>query len=120
MVNVLCLIPIAVTWVVFPFYKASFINVLFEVIKHLCLTLPYARALEFEADRDGSMLAAKACVDVTEGHKLWITMARIDKTLKGTSNDPWWMSTHPTHTSRAQHLYSLIPEAKQLQNLYKC
>lgn len=59
------------------------------------------------------------CADVTEGHKFWITIARIDEVLKDTSNKMWWMSTQPTDTSGAQHLYSLIPEAKELQKLHK-
>lgn len=120
LMNVLHLIPIATFWVTLPFVRALVSQYLSEVVKDLCLILPYNRGNEIEADRYGLMLAAKACVDVTEGYKFWTMMAEKNEILNGAFHSLGWMSTHPSHRSRAQHLYSLIPEARELQKVHKC
>lgn len=119
-VNVLHLIPIATFWVTLPFFRALVSQIISGIVKDLCLTLPYGRSHEIEADKCGLMLAAKACVDVTEGYKFWISMSKNKEVLTGSSDWLWWISTHPTHRSRAQHLYSLIPEARELQKVHNC
>jgi len=74
---------------------------------------------EIEADRVGLELAANACVDVTQGYRFWEIMAILNEPPKHFWQF-WWMQTHPTDISRAQYLFSLIPEAKELQELAGC
>lgn len=118
--NVLYLVPVAVIWTVLPFFRAVCVHILSEIAKKLLLILPFERAQEVEADRDGLMLAAKTCIDVTEGYKFWMKMAKNDEKSQIKYKWPVWVSTHPSNMSRAQHLYSLIPEAQELQRVQNC
>lgn len=99
-------------WTAWPIHRAVFAHIISAFIKQTCLILPHSRAKEHEADREGLMLAAKTCIDVTEGYNY---RTKRDKSNVEKSNKLWFMSTHPTYKSRIQHLYSLIPEAKNLQ-----
>lgn len=112
MACVLEIIPIALIWTVLPFRRAFTVHMNFNIANNLFVKLPYNRALEVEADRDGFMLAAKVCADLTEGYKFFASLAELNE---GISNWLWWCSGHPSDKSRAQHLYSLIPEVQELQ-----
>ncbi|XP_045147887.1 metalloendopeptidase OMA1, mitochondrial isoform X2 [Echinops telfairi] len=80
---------------------------------------PYSRTLEAEADRIGLQLAAKACVDVRASSVFWQQMEFADRLL-GHPRLPEWLSTHPSHGNRAEHLDRLIPQALKIRDACNC
>ncbi|ELK06200.1 metalloendopeptidase OMA1, mitochondrial isoform X1 [Pteropus alecto] len=80
---------------------------------------PYSRTLEAEADKIGLQLVAKACVDVRSSSVFWQQMEFIDG-LSGSPKLPEWLSTHPSHGNRAEHLDRLIPEALKIREICNC
>ncbi|XP_040326333.1 metalloendopeptidase OMA1, mitochondrial isoform X3 [Herpailurus yagouaroundi] len=80
---------------------------------------PYSRTLEAEADKIGLQLAAKACVDVRAGSVFWQQMEFADS-LQGRPKLPEWLSTHPSHGNRAEHLDRLIPQALKIREICNC
>ncbi|XP_062306079.1 metalloendopeptidase OMA1, mitochondrial [Osmerus eperlanus] len=76
-----------------------------DQLKKILFSRPYSRKLETEADEVGLHLAAKACADVRAGPVLWQQME-----LRGGAAVPEWLSTHPSHSSRATHINSLVPQ----------
>ncbi|XP_065513958.1 metalloendopeptidase OMA1, mitochondrial isoform X2 [Caloenas nicobarica] len=70
---------------------------------------PYSRTLEAEADKVGLQFAAKACADVRASSVFWQQM-ELAETIQGQPKLPEWLSTHPSHENRAEHLDRLIPE----------
>jgi len=71
--------------------------------------LPFSRTHEYEADRIGLILMAKAGYDPNEAP------AFFERMLKDSSkaSPPEFLSTHPADASRIRELYGLIPEALQ-------
>ncbi|XP_003464099.1 metalloendopeptidase OMA1, mitochondrial isoform X1 [Cavia porcellus] len=80
---------------------------------------PYSRTLETEADKIGLQLAAKACVDVRASSVFWQQMEFAD-ILYGHPKLPEWLSTHPSHGNRAEHLDRLIPQALHIREVCNC
>ncbi|KAM6066183.1 PREDICTED: metalloendopeptidase OMA1, mitochondrial [Chlamydotis macqueenii] len=80
---------------------------------------PYSRTLEAEADKVGLQLAAKACVDVRASSVFWQQM-ELAETIQGQPKLPEWLSTHPSHENRAEHLDRLIPEALKIRENCNC
>lgn len=80
---------------------------------------PYSRTLEAEADKVGLQFAAKACVDVRASSVFWQLMELVE-TIKGEPKLPEWLSTHPSHENRAEHLDRLIPEALKIRERCNC
>ncbi|KAF6345238.1 OMA1 zinc metallopeptidase [Rhinolophus ferrumequinum] len=80
---------------------------------------PYSRTLEAEADKVGLQLAAKACVDVRASSVFWQQMEFTDG-LYGHPKLPEWLSTHPSHGNRAEHLDRLIPQALTIREICNC
>ncbi|XP_069934539.1 metalloendopeptidase OMA1, mitochondrial isoform X3 [Oryctolagus cuniculus] len=80
---------------------------------------PYSRTLEAEADKIGLQLAAKACVDVRASSVFWQQMEFADS-LHGHPKLPEWLSTHPSHGNRAEHLDRLIPQALKIREKCNC
>ncbi|XP_012640578.2 metalloendopeptidase OMA1, mitochondrial [Microcebus murinus] len=80
---------------------------------------PYSRTLEAEADKIGLQLAAKACVDVRSSSVFWQQMEFVDS-LHGHPKLPEWLSTHPSHGNRAEHLDRLIPQALKIREICNC
>lgn len=80
---------------------------------------PYSRTLEAEADKVGLQLAAKACVDVRASSVFWQQMEFTDG-LYGHPKLPEWLSTHPSHGNRAEHLDRLIPQALKIREICNC
>ncbi|XP_057640583.1 metalloendopeptidase OMA1, mitochondrial [Chionomys nivalis] len=80
---------------------------------------PYSRTLEAEADKIGLQLAAKACVDVRASSVFWQQM-EFSERLHGYPKLPEWLSTHPSHGNRAEHLDRLIPQAIKLREVCNC
>ncbi|XP_061860095.1 metalloendopeptidase OMA1, mitochondrial isoform X2 [Colius striatus] len=80
---------------------------------------PYSRTLEAEADKVGLQFAAKACVDVRASSVFWQQM-ELAETIEGQPKLPEWLSTHPSHENRAEHLDRLIPEALKIRESCNC
>ncbi|KAM9110474.1 metalloendopeptidase OMA1, mitochondrial isoform 4-T6 [Megaptera novaeangliae] len=80
---------------------------------------PYSRTLEAEADKIGLQLAAKACVDVRASSVFWQQM-EFAESLHGLPKLPEWLSTHPSHGNRAEHLDRLIPQALKIRETCNC
>ncbi|XP_037354493.1 metalloendopeptidase OMA1, mitochondrial isoform X1 [Talpa occidentalis] len=80
---------------------------------------PYSRTLEAEADKIGLQLAAKACVDVRASSVFWQQM-EFAENHSGHPKLPEWLSTHPSHGNRAEHLDKLIPQALKIREICNC
>uniref|UniRef100_A0A4X2KDR3 Metalloendopeptidase OMA1, mitochondrial n=1 Tax=Vombatus ursinus TaxID=29139 RepID=A0A4X2KDR3_VOMUR len=80
---------------------------------------PFSRTLEVEADKVGLQFAAKACVDVRASSVFWQQLEFADRIL-GEPKLPEWLSTHPSHENRAEHLERLIPQAIKIRESCKC
>ncbi|XP_003243722.1 metalloendopeptidase OMA1, mitochondrial-like [Acyrthosiphon pisum] len=116
-VHLLCLTPVSVVLsVALPFLEAMLAVMVCRLVLYVCVGLTKSRSLETEADALGFLLAANACVDVTQGYLFWETMSEIE----GPSTLTWWLETHPTNEIRGRHIHSLIPAAVELQKLAKC
>ncbi|XP_045060279.2 metalloendopeptidase OMA1, mitochondrial isoform X2 [Desmodus rotundus] len=90
------------------------------VLEHAYLfSRPYSRTLEAEADKIGLQLAAKACVDIRASAVFWQQMELADS-LSGHPKLPEWLSTHPSHGNRVEHLDRLIPEALKIREICNC
>ncbi|KAG8437086.1 hypothetical protein GDO86_007968 [Hymenochirus boettgeri] len=61
----------------------------------------------------------KACVDVRASSVFWKQMEVLG-TLSKDTPIPEWLSTHPSHENRADHLDRLIPEAIKLRESCNC
>lgn len=68
--------------------------------------MPYSRSHESEADRIGLLLMARAGYDPRAAIGFWERMAKA-----GGGGGPEFLSTHPSHGTRAQHLQEWLPEA---------
>ncbi|XP_036767126.2 metalloendopeptidase OMA1, mitochondrial [Manis pentadactyla] len=80
---------------------------------------PYSRTLEAEADKIGLQLVAKACMDVRASSVFWQQMEFVDSLL-GHPKLPEWLSTHPSHGNRAEHLDRFIPQALKIREICNC
>nr|XP_055205850.1 metalloendopeptidase OMA1, mitochondrial isoform X2 [Gorilla gorilla gorilla]XP_055205853.1 metalloendopeptidase OMA1, mitochondrial isoform X2 [Gorilla gorilla gorilla]XP_055205873.1 metalloendopeptidase OMA1, mitochondrial isoform X2 [Gorilla gorilla gorilla] len=80
---------------------------------------PYSRKLEAEADKIGLLLAAKACADIRASSVFWQQMEFVDS-LHGQPKMPEWLSTHPSHGNRVEHLDRLIPQALKIREMCNC
>lgn len=87
--------------------------------QELLFDMPYDRTLEAEADKVGLHFAAKACVDVRASSVFWQQM-ELAETIQGNPKLPEWLSTHPSHENRAEHLDRLIPEALKIREHCNC
>ncbi|XP_040465820.1 metalloendopeptidase OMA1, mitochondrial [Falco naumanni] len=88
-------------------------------LKEFMFDRPYSRTLEAEADKVGLRFAAKACVDVRASSVFWQQM-ELAETIQGQPKLPEWLSTHPSHENRAEHLDRLIPEALKIRESCNC
>ncbi|XP_050444043.1 metalloendopeptidase OMA1, mitochondrial-like [Adelges cooleyi] len=87
-------------------------------VKHFVVLLPNSRQMEFEADKVGMMLSARACVDVREGVAFWSLMEAGESNVE--RNLLWWLRTHPTARSRKIRLDKLLSEANQVRRSVDC
>jgi predicted Zn-dependent protease len=75
----------------------------------LGLLLPYSRTQEYEADRVGLILMAKAGYDPAQALEFWKRMMAGDKGAKM----PQFMSSHPNDANRLRELEAFLPEARR-------
>ncbi|KAI8510044.1 metalloendopeptidase [Branchiostoma belcheri] len=119
LVDCLSICVVAAIWALFPSdWMALLSHWLQNKFAKLLLEMPYSRMLETEADEVGLQLAAKACFDVRESAAFWERMALQDDMEENLDLD--WLSTHPSHEQRAQHLEQLLPQAIELRKSCQC
>lgn len=70
------------------------------------ILLPYSRIQEYEADRIGLILTAKAGYDPREAVPFWRRMMAA-----GNSQMPEFLSTHPATENRIREIEDFLPEA---------
>ncbi|MDD3581804.1 MAG: M48 family metallopeptidase [Desulfobacca sp.] len=72
--------------------------------------LPYSRTQEYEADRVGLILMAKAGYEPAQALDFW---QRMLASKEKEAQPPQFLSTHPTDASRIQEIKRLLPEAQR-------
>ncbi|GAV03658.1 hypothetical protein RvY_14052 [Ramazzottius varieornatus] len=121
-IDYLVIIVMSALWAVLPSDVLSgFTTYVINKIVELMLNLPYSRLLEGEADSVGLRLSAKACFDVRESTAFWERMNIVSQYEGDISAQvPEFLSTHPTHESRAKQLEVEVPEAIRLRAECNC
>lgn len=76
----------------------------------VAITLPFSRTMEYEADRVGLELAARAGHHPEAALTLWQKMMAAHQGAR----PPAWLSTHPTDASRIAAIRKLIPRMMPL------
>ena len=112
------IIPLAFLWIFIPNDGLAIVaDYFFNKIRQTFLELPFSRRMETEADEVGLQLASKACFDVREAPIFWEKMQAISENSSEVSDiqPPEFLSTHPSHDTRAKHLASLVPDALNLR-----
>nr|XP_037287668.1 metalloendopeptidase OMA1, mitochondrial-like [Rhipicephalus microplus] len=108
---------LAAIWAIMPTDGIAVVtHWFFEKVVSLLLRLPYSRKLELEADEVGLQLAAKACFDVREASAFWTKMRLMGNAL----DDVEFISTHPSHEHRSEHLDNLMNSAIELRKQCHC
>ncbi|XP_060629576.2 metalloendopeptidase OMA1, mitochondrial isoform X2 [Anolis sagrei] len=116
----LVLILLTMIWAVCPRDSLAIIGQWIQArFQELLFHRPYSRTLEAEADKVGLQFAAKACIDVRASSVFWQQM-ELAETIQGYPRLPEWLSTHPSHENRAEHLDRLIPEAIKIREHCNC
>ncbi|XP_004607360.2 metalloendopeptidase OMA1, mitochondrial [Sorex araneus] len=120
LLDFLGLIFLTMTWAICPQDSLALLGQWIQSkLKEYMFDRPYSRTLEAEADRIGLLFAAKACVDVRASSVFWQQMEFADS-LQGQPKMPEWLSTHPSHGNRAEHLDRLIPQALEMREICNC
>ncbi|OQV16322.1 Metalloendopeptidase OMA1, mitochondrial [Hypsibius exemplaris] len=121
-VDYFVIIVMSALWAILPSDVISgFSTYVMNKIVDVMLHLPYSRLLETEADEVGLRLSAKACFDVRESVSFWQRM-NIVSHFEGdvAAQVPEFLSTHPTHETRAQKLEESVPKALELRKECNC
>ena len=80
LVNVLVLVPLALLWALLPTDGIALVaDWFFKRVVDVVFELPFSRGMETEADEVGLVLAAKACLDVTEAPRFWAHLADVER-----------------------------------------
>ena len=88
-----------------PAYSQAF-DIAFGLSANYGVILPYSRTQEYEADRIGLILMAKAGYDPRVAVDFWSRMAQ-----KGGAKPPEFLSTHPSDQNRIDSIKNILPEA---------
>jgi len=80
----------------------------YGITSQVGLILPYSRTQEYEADKIGLILMAKAGYNPEAAIAFWSKMQKKDKGKQ----PPPWLSTHPPSNSRLNKIKEAIPEIK--------
>ncbi|NWH72860.1 OMA1 Metalloendopeptidase, partial [Piaya cayana] len=116
----LSLIFLTMIWAICPRDSLAVVGQLIQSkLKEFMFDRPYSRTLEAEADKVGLQFAAKACMDVRASSVFWQQM-ELAEAIQGQPRLPEWLSTHPSHENRAEHLDRLIPEALKIRESCNC
>ncbi|XP_074764167.1 metalloendopeptidase OMA1, mitochondrial isoform X1 [Athene noctua] len=116
----LSLIFLTVIWAICPRDSLAVVGQWIQSkLQEFMFDRPYSRTLEAEADKVGLQFAAKACVDVRASSVFWQQM-ELAENIQGQPKLPEWLSTHPSHENRAEHLDRLIPEALKIRESCNC
>ncbi|XP_030350581.1 metalloendopeptidase OMA1, mitochondrial isoform X2 [Strigops habroptila] len=120
LLDFLSLIFLTMIWAICPRDSLAVVGQwLQSKLQEFMFDRPYNRTLEAEADKVGLQFAAKACVDVRASSVFWQQM-ELAETIQGQPKLPEWLSTHPSHENRAEHLDRLIPEALKIRESCNC
>ncbi|XP_010021489.1 PREDICTED: metalloendopeptidase OMA1, mitochondrial [Nestor notabilis] len=120
LLDFLSLIFLTMIWAICPRDSLAVVGQwLQSKLQEFVFDRPYNRTLEAEADKVGLQFAAKACVDVRASSVFWQQM-ELAETIQGQPKLPEWLSTHPSHGNRAEHLDRLIPEALKIRESCNC
>ena len=84
-------------------------NVVYDAGSQLALMLPYSRTQEYEADKIGMILMAKAGYDPENAIRFWEKFSKL--TATGTLAE--FLSTHPDGGKRLEQLQEFLPEARR-------
>ena len=111
------LIILTVLWTVVPTDGLAILfNWIESMLQDILIHLPYQRDLEKEADCVGLYLAARACFDVRKISNFW---ERMDK-LEEDKEKAEWLSTHPSHSKRAEWINDWMPQALEMRKANNC
>ncbi|NWX16701.1 OMA1 Metalloendopeptidase, partial [Aegotheles bennettii] len=120
LLDFLSLIFLTMIWAICPRDSLAVVGQWIQTkLQEFMFNRPYSRTLEAEADKVGLQFAAKACVDVRASSVFWQQM-ELAETIQGQPKLPEWLSTHPSHENRVEHLDRLIPEALKIRESCNC
>ncbi|KAF8489552.1 peptidase family M48-domain-containing protein [Russula emetica] len=80
-----------------------------DILTTLLMDLPHSRKQEYEADKIGLKLSAKACFDPTAAPLMFKRLGALEKSSGGLNVS--FLNTHPASDERVKQLEALLPEA---------
>ncbi|XP_062961297.1 metalloendopeptidase OMA1, mitochondrial isoform X2 [Cynocephalus volans] len=101
--------------------KASMVHFL-DFLGMIFLTMIWALCPRDSLALLGQWIQSKlqeACVDVRASSAFWQQM-EFAHNFRGHTELPEWLSTHPSHGNRAEHLDGLIPQALKIREICNC
>ncbi|KAI0246822.1 peptidase family M48-domain-containing protein [Lactifluus subvellereus] len=84
-----------------------------SIITTLLMDLPHSRKQEYEADKIGLRLSAKACFDPTAAPEMFKRLGALEKSASGLNVS--FLNTHPASDERVRQLQALLPDAFAVQ-----
>ncbi|KAI8976374.1 peptidase family M48-domain-containing protein [Trametes punicea] len=84
-----------------------------SLLARLLYDLPNSRSQEFEADKIGLRLSARACFDPEAVPEMFVRLGRLEQAQMGRHID--FLTTHPASEKRSKALRELLPEAYAAQ-----
>lgn len=111
------LVILASLWAIIPSDGLALIaNYIESKVQDIIIHLPYQRDLEKEADCVGLYLAARACFDVRKISNFWKRMDNLEQDQEQAE----WLSTHPSHSRRADWINDWMPDALEMRRANQC
>ncbi|KAI9511952.1 peptidase family M48-domain-containing protein [Russula earlei] len=80
-----------------------------EIMTTLLMELPHSRKQEYEADKIGLNLSARACFDPTAAPEMFKRLGSLERSGGGLNVS--FLNTHPASDERVKQLQALLPEA---------